>query len=244
MSGTARRRPVSTRWKVFQLLDRLRRLGWGPLAGTPWKGARAVLAGLASRLNYLSGTGTTTIEQVAAAAGYGMRWTRQCLNDLEDMGLIEWRRGGVVYGRPTPSVFRLNKAMLVDLINAAEVTRSATTAAFAAATRARLASIRSVRLVRARRTAPVAHVHGVVERPAPRPAPFPPAHAAVAASPSSRGGARRASAPRPEHCAPTTVRVVDPRPPAPRAVPEDLAGLSGPALARATLAAITRSRRW
>lgn len=236
-----KRRPVHSRWSVYQLLDKLRRLGWGPLAGAPWKGARAVLAGLASRLDYRSGTGTTTIEQVAAAAGYGLRWTRQCLTDLEDMGLITWHRGGVVYGRPTPSVFRLNKTMLVDLIAAAEVTRSAEVIAWAAATRARLASIRSVRLARGRRgQGAVGHVHGVVEQNRGHSGAGP-VHAAVAASPSSRGGARRASAPRPDCSA---APVLDPRPPAPRHLPDELVGLSGPALARAALASIlTRSRQ-
>lgn len=111
-----RPRPARAHWPLYMLLDTLKRQGWGPLSGRPWKGLRAVLAGLAARLPYGAAQGATTIEQVAAAAGYGLRWTRQCLNDLESFGLISWERGGVRYGRPVPSFFRIDKAMLAELV--------------------------------------------------------------------------------------------------------------------------------
>lgn len=146
-----RPRPARARWPLYMLLDTLKRQGWGPLSGRPWKGLRAVLAGLAARLPYGAAQGATTIEQVAAAAGYGLRWTRQCLNDLESFGLISWERGGVRYGRPVPSFFRIDKAMLAELVEAARDERTAAMAAWAARTRARLERIRTIRMVRGRR---------------------------------------------------------------------------------------------
>lgn len=68
--------------------------GIRPLAGRPWKSLRVVFVGLAARLPYGSAQGTTTIEQVAVAAGYSMRRPHQCLTGMEDLGLLEWTRGG------------------------------------------------------------------------------------------------------------------------------------------------------
>lgn len=231
--STGRRRSVSSRWTVPLLLDTLRRQGWGPLDGTPWKGLRAVLAALCSRVDYHSGQGVATIEQIATAAGYGMRWTRVALTDLEEIGLITWLRGGVRYGRPVPSQFRVSKTMLVDLIHAAREQRTAQMVAWAAATRQRLTSIRTIRMVRGRRKTAPKPVPGVIERKA-NPAPSGvSAHVAVAASPSRWRGDPKGSRPSPDHSATTSA-------PPGGGLPDDL---TGPALARAALIACGRARQ-
>ena len=241
-----RPRPARARWPLYMLLDTLKRQGWGPLSGRPWKGLRAVLAGLAARLPYGAAQGATTIEQVAAAAGYGLRWTRQCLNDLESFGLISWERGGVRYGRPVPSFFRIDKTMLAELVEAARDERTAAMAAWAARTRARLERIRTIRMVRGRRkqeSGPDSARAGArggagvrVENESLESGGF--VHAAVAAGPSPRRGDPTGLRP-PVDNSSTAPPAVFPRPGAGCAPPLP-EGLSGPALARAVLANIGR----
>lgn len=138
------------------LLTSLARAGWGDVLGTrEHHGTRAVLAGLVRRLPYKSGEGLVTVSDVADAAGYGERWTRTRLQLLEQMGIIEWRRGGVLNGTPRPSWIKVVKRALVDLIHLARPMKDAADAARRAATRARLSGIRFLRndLTRSRRSA-------------------------------------------------------------------------------------------
>lgn len=205
------RRTVSTRWKTWQLVDKLARLGWGPLDGRPWKGLRAVLRAVAARVDYRSGAGRTTVEQIAAAAGYSPRWTRQALTELEDMGLIEWVRGGVQYGKPVPSLIRLVKSALVDLIAQAQPMRAAKVAADAAETRRRLARLHTIRMVRGKRKTTTSAARAALDRKANPPESRRSVHAAVNADPSSRGETRRALAPRSDSPDPQTWHTVAPR---------------------------------
>lgn len=234
MSRTTRPRAATARWPLHLLIDTLKRQGWGPLAGTPWKGLRAVLQGLAARLPYGSAQGNTTIEQIASAAGYGLRWTRRMLTELENLGLITWVRGGVRYGQPVPSWFRIDKHMLADLVEAAREQRTADMIAWAARTRTRLEHIRTIRMVKGRRqprpAPPGARVENQVRETRRS------AHAALAASPSPRRGDQAGLRLPVDNTPPTPIS-------APRAdrssqvLPE---GLAGPALARAVLASLGR----
>lgn len=130
---------------VPSLLTSLQRAGWGDLAGREWQGVRTTLHALAARLPHRSGQGYTTAEQVAQAAGLSPRWVRRCLLLLEDLGVIEWTRGGVIHGEPAPSFIRIVKTTLIELIQAARPVREAADAARRAATRARIAGLRYVR---------------------------------------------------------------------------------------------------
>ncbi|WP_315503688.1 hypothetical protein [Actinomyces radicidentis] len=157
MSKTARRtayRKATPHWGTDRLIAKLARQGWGPLDGKPWKGLRKTLEALVDLLPYGSGEGQTTIEQIATTASYGMRWTRQSLYTLEEIGLLTWERGGVRYGQPVPSTFRIDKRFLCLLIEAAEEQRTAELIEWAAQTRRRLARIRTIRMVRAPRRRP------------------------------------------------------------------------------------------
>lgn len=135
---SAKKREAS-RW----LITSLARAGWGDVLGTrEHHGTRAVLNGLSQRLPFGSGAGLVTVADVADAAGYGERWTRSRLQLLEQMGIIEWHRGGVLNGRPRPSFVRILHTALRDLIALARPIKGAADAARNAATRARLSGIR------------------------------------------------------------------------------------------------------
>lgn len=94
------------------LVTKLERSGGGGLS----KRQRAALRGLTLLLPHGSAAGLATAGQVGAVVGYSGRWMREGLADLEDLGLVEWHRGGVVDGAPQPSVFRVAKDVLCDLI--------------------------------------------------------------------------------------------------------------------------------
>ena len=124
------------------LLTSLQHAGWGPLAERELQGVRAVLVGLVGKLPHRSGQGLVTVAQIAdATGGYSTKWVARCLHVLEDLGLIEWRRGGVIAGAPQPSWVRVNKTALVALIQQARPMLQAVLAARRALTEARLAGI-------------------------------------------------------------------------------------------------------
>lgn len=144
---------LSAHAAVPQLLTSLQRAGWGDLAGREWQGVRTTLHALAAQLPHKAGQGWTTAHQVAEAAGLTERWVRRCMQVLEDLGVIDWHRGGVVDGVPQPSFVRIVKRVLVDLIRAARPIREAADRAYRAATNARIARLRNVRGQRSRRSA-------------------------------------------------------------------------------------------
>ena len=101
------------------LMTSLARAGWGDLTGRQLQGVRSTLRALVDLLPHRAGQGEATAAQIADASGLSERWTRRCLHLLEDAGLIRWDRGGVAYGRPQPSAFRIVKTALVALIKGA-----------------------------------------------------------------------------------------------------------------------------
>lgn len=127
-------------WPLPSLLRSLSRAGWGDLAGRAHQGVRSTLLALANRLPDRGAAGLVTAEQVAAAAGLSERWVRRCMTVLEDAGVIEWQRGGVIDGRPAPSMIRIVKDVLVNLIHAARGDRAKVEAAHRAKTQERIRS--------------------------------------------------------------------------------------------------------
>lgn len=139
--------------KTPALLTSLSRAGWGVLAPREYQGVRATLQGLVDQLDHRTGQGWTTATQVATSTGRSERWTRHCMQVLEDLGVIVWHRGGVADGRPQPSFVRIVKTVLLDLIHAARPVREAADLVRRQATAARLRGVRYIRSQRPRRSA-------------------------------------------------------------------------------------------
>lgn len=128
-------------WRPDQLLTSLSNAGWGELSGGALQGIRTTLEALRRSLPPRTGQGETTVWQIAQKAGLSERWVRRCLGVLEEAGVISWHRGGVAYGRPRPSSFRINKKVLVAMINGARPVMDVLRARRKAQTDARLAGL-------------------------------------------------------------------------------------------------------
>jgi len=136
------------------LVTSLARAGWGELGGASMQGCRSVLVALVNSLPWQAGAGLVTVSQVADRAGLSERWVRTRMHLLEDLGVIEWTRGAVVDGRPTPSWVRIVKTMLVQLIELARPALDAITAGRRAATLARIQGLKRL-YVRPRKRNPL-----------------------------------------------------------------------------------------
>lgn len=100
------------------IMNALARVNWGPLRGRAWAYRRMVLQTLAlmmreQKADY-SAELVTSAQQVADRAGCHEKTIRRCLHDMEDLGLVEWRRGGIWDGRPMPSVIKVIKSRIVE----------------------------------------------------------------------------------------------------------------------------------
>lgn len=136
---------------AYQLIDALRRAGWGVLRGSENRCARSLLETLAGTMRSLKtdarGYMTITAAQLADRAGYSERHVRRWLPILEDLGLLSWSRGWIEEGRPQPGSMKLNKNVLVKLVNDARVEYDqAVLPLRAAKTKARLALLRLLRI--------------------------------------------------------------------------------------------------
>lgn len=134
-----------------QLVDALRRAGWGILRGSENRCARALLETLAGTMRTLKtdarGYMTITASQLADRAGYSERHVRRWLPILEDLGILSWSRGWIEDGRPQPGSMKINKNSLVKFVNDARVEyEEAILPVRAARTRARLARLRLLRI--------------------------------------------------------------------------------------------------
>ena len=125
------------------LVGRLKAAGWGVLGGETFRGLRLVLDALAVLLDARSGQGKVTAPQLAMVSDYTERWVRRNLTLLEEAGIIEWHRGGIVAGRPTPSWIRVDKTLLLDLVHVARRRKAERLTEQTRATRHRLARLRT-----------------------------------------------------------------------------------------------------
>ena len=136
---------------AYQLVDALRRAGWGILRGSENRCARSLLETLAGTMRTLKtdrrGYMTITASQLADRAGYSERHVRRWLPILEDLGILSWSRGWIEDGRPHPGSMKLNKNALVKFVNDARVEYDeAVLPLRAAKTKARLARLRLLRI--------------------------------------------------------------------------------------------------
>lgn len=136
---------------AYQLIDALRRAGWGVLKGSENRCARSLLETLAGTMRTLKTDGrgymTITAAQLADRAGYSERHVRRWLPILEDLGILSWSRGWIEDGRPQPGSMKINKKVLVKLVNDARIEYDQSILPLRAArTRARLAKLRLLRI--------------------------------------------------------------------------------------------------
>lgn len=105
---------------VETLVYQLSSVEWSALNAPCFRGARAILQALARamtvRKQSLKAETDMTAEQLARQAGYGLRWTRNALHDLEDAGVIKWQRGGIRDGKPEAGIIRIVKSVLAQWI--------------------------------------------------------------------------------------------------------------------------------
>lgn len=135
----------------YQLVDALRRAGWGILRGSENRCARTLLETLAGTMRTLKtdtrGYMTITASQLADRAGYSERHVRRWLPILEDLGILSWSRGWIEEGKPQPGSMKINKAALVDYVQDARIQYDeAVLPLRAAKTAARLAKLRLLRI--------------------------------------------------------------------------------------------------
>ena len=135
----------------YQLVDALRRAGWGILRGSENRCARSLLETLAGTMRSLKtdvrGYMTITAAQLADRAGYSERHVRRWLPILEDLGILSWSRGWIEDGRPQPGSMKLNKAVLSKYVEDARLEYDqAILPLRAAKTAARLARLRLLRI--------------------------------------------------------------------------------------------------
>ena len=136
---------------AYQLVDALRRAGWGILRGSENRCARSLLETLAGTMRTLKtdrrGYMTITAAQLADRAGYSERHVRRWLPILEDLGILSWSRGWIEEGKPQPGSMKINKSVLVDYVQDARVQYDeAVLPLRAAKTAARLAKLRLLRI--------------------------------------------------------------------------------------------------
>ena len=108
--ASACRMTASAAWPLPALIEALRR------TAALERRQVDVLSALSSVLPHGSAAGRATAPQISDAARYCEKWTRHTLAELEDLGLVVWKRGGVKDGRPQPSFFVISKKLLAAVI--------------------------------------------------------------------------------------------------------------------------------
>lgn len=135
-------------WETRDLMTSLANSGWGELSGRAMQGVRSTLHALVATLPYGSGAGRATAYDVAMRAGLSLKWTARCLHLLEDLGLIEWTRGGITIESASrrqgrPGWFRIVRTRLVELVLLARPINDERTRAYRAQTLERIRSIKT-----------------------------------------------------------------------------------------------------
>jgi hypothetical protein len=131
-----------------KLMTSLANSGWGELSGRSMQGVRSTLHALVATLPWGSAAGKATAYDIASRAGLSLKWTSRCLHLLEDLGLIEWTRGGIDINsardrRGRPGWFRIIKRRVVELVMLARPLNDEKVREYRAATLERIRSIKT-----------------------------------------------------------------------------------------------------
>ena len=129
---------VTAGWPLDRLVKALAKSGWDVLTGRQGGGYRAVLRALADLLPPAPAPGLVTAPQLADVSGLSEKWVRTILTNLETAGVIRWTRGTIIAGKPQPSLIRVSKRALADLVNRGRKSGDARLARRAAATAKRI----------------------------------------------------------------------------------------------------------
>lgn len=239
---TARPAP-SAGHRTFDLVVSLSNSGWGELSGRSMQGVRSTLHALVACLPYGSGAGKATAYDVASRAGLSLKWTTRCLHLLEDLGVIEWTRGGITIESASkrtgrPGWFRIVKRRLVELVMLARPINDEKTRAYRAETLERIRSIKT----KYTRTRLMNQTRGKQTRRS--------EHVALSGDPTPLAGGSGGTPPRSEDLVPSQAPSGAAAPPSQEAptargdgpeVPEDTSGLTGAQIARAAHLAALRA---
>ncbi|WP_285103922.1 hypothetical protein [Promicromonospora sp. MEB111] len=230
--------------RTFDLVVSLSNAGWGELQGRSMQGVRSTLHALVAALPYGSGAGKATAYDVATRAGLSLKWTSRCLHLLEDLGVIEWTRGGITIESASrregrPGWFRIVKRRLVELVMLARPINDEATRAYRAETLERIRSIKT----KYTRTRLMNQTRGKVHKPRSE-------HVALSGDPTPLTGGPVGTPPRSEDLLASQAPSGAAAPPSPEAPtargdgpegPGDASGLTGAQRARAALVAGMRA---
>lgn len=103
----------------WRMVAELKSKAWGSVLDVAWRSVTSVLEVLARQADAKTGRVIATVPQLADQARYSTRQVRRALTVLTVLGLVEWERGGIASGRPTPSTFTVVKAQLYGLVDPA-----------------------------------------------------------------------------------------------------------------------------
>jgi hypothetical protein len=131
-----------------KLMTSLANAGWGELSGRDMQGVRSTLHALVHALPYGSAAGKATAYDIASRAGLSLKWTTRCLHLLEDLGVLEWTRGGIDITnarerKGRPGWFRIIKRRVVELVMLARPLNDEKVRAYRAETLERIRSIKT-----------------------------------------------------------------------------------------------------
>lgn len=144
--ATARRRQRARKLHagmgLRRILTALSHIGWGPMRGHEFGCSRAILEALslmmhAAKADYTASIDTTRL-QIAKRASCDPRTVTRCMAWMEDAGVVEWHRGGIVNGAPRAGVVRVVKRVLVEWVLAYRTASDAEDARRNAETRLRI----------------------------------------------------------------------------------------------------------
>lgn len=145
MTGT-----LNAGMSIQDIMNALARVNWGPLRGRAWAYRRMLLETLTlmmreQKADYAAEI-ITSAPQIATRMGCHEKTVRNCLHDLEDLGLVTYQRGGIWDGKPMPSVIKIVKKKIVSWVLAWRPKNDERLRRLRLETLARIASLKKARI--------------------------------------------------------------------------------------------------